>query len=63
MLDESTLAVVPLRQNRKRRYKTNIGMGLYGSISVVKRLSEGMHVFAEPYFRYNLSDMTTPQAF
>jgi hypothetical protein len=60
-LDESTLAVVPLDKSGNGVYKTNIGMGLYGSISVVKRLSEGMHVFAEPYFRYNLSDMTTPQ--
>jgi hypothetical protein len=61
-LDESTLAVVPLDKTGNAVYKTNIGMGLYGSISLVKRLSEGMHVFAEPYFRYNLSDMTTPQA-
>lgn len=61
-LNDSTLAVVPLDKSGNGIYKTNIGMGLYGSISVVKRLSEGMHIFAEPYFRYNLSDMTTPQA-
>lgn len=61
MLD-STLAVVPLNKTGNGVYKTNLGLGLYGSISVVKKLSEGMHIFAEPYFRYNLSDMTTPQA-
>ncbi|MES2329237.1 MAG: hypothetical protein V4539_06500 [Bacteroidota bacterium] len=61
MLDTS-LAVVPLNKSGNGVYKTNIGMGLYGSVSVVKRLSEGMHLFVEPYFRYNLSDMTTPQA-
>ena len=59
---DSSLAVVPLDKSGNGVYKTNIGMGLYGSISVVKKLSEGMHIFAEPYFRYNLSDMTTPQA-
>lgn len=59
---DSTLAVAPLAKTGNGVYKTNVGLGLYGSISVVKKLSEGMHIFAEPYFRYNLSDMTTPQA-
>ncbi|MEO8174156.1 MAG: hypothetical protein ABI581_13775, partial [Sediminibacterium sp.] len=59
---DSTLAIVPLDKSGNGVYKTNIGMGLYGSVSVTKKLSEGLHIFAEPYFRYNLSDMTTPQA-
>ena len=39
-------------------YKTNIGMGLYSSISIQKRISENTHLFFEPYFRYNLKNMT-----
>jgi opacity protein-like surface antigen len=62
MLD-STLATVPLtRSNSSMVYKNRIGLGLYGGISVVKRLSDDLHLFAEPYFRYNLSNMTVPNA-
>lgn len=39
-------------------FKTNIGMGLYSSISIQKRISENTHLFFEPYFRYNLKNMT-----
>ena len=40
-------------------YKTNIGMGLYASISIQKTISENTHLFFEPYFRYNLKNMTS----
>ena len=60
---DSSLATVPLVKGSPNMvYKSNIGLGLYGGISIVKRLSDDMHVFAEPYFRYNLSNMTTPQS-
>lgn len=39
-------------------FKTNIGMGLYSSLSIQKRISENTHLFFEPYFRYNLKNMT-----
>lgn len=59
---DSSLATVTLNKSGNNVYKSNIGLGLYGGFSVVKRLSDDMHVFFEPYFRYNLSNMTTPQA-
>jgi opacity protein-like surface antigen len=60
---DSSLATVPLVKGSPAMvYKSNIGLGLYGGISIVKRLSDDMHVFAEPYFRYNLSNMTTPRS-
>jgi hypothetical protein len=62
MVLDSSLANVPLTKQGNGIYKTNIGLGLIGSVSIVKRLSDDLHVFAEPYFRYNLSDMSTPQA-
>ena len=61
MLD-SSLATVPIDKTGNGNYKTNIGLGLYGGISIVKKLSDDMHLFAEPYFRYNLSNMTSSQA-
>ena len=39
-------------------FKTNIGMGLYSSLSIQKRIGENTHLFFEPYFRYNLKNMT-----
>jgi opacity protein-like surface antigen len=39
-------------------YKSNIGIGLYAGFSIIKPVSEKMDLFAEPYFRYNLGDMT-----
>lgn len=59
---DTSLANVPLMNSGNGIYKTNLGLGLTGSISIVKKLSEGLHVFAEPYFRYNLSDMSTTQS-
>jgi hypothetical protein len=62
MVLDTTYANVPLTKNGNGIYKTNIGLGLIGSISIVKKLSDDLHVFAEPYFRYNLSDMSTTQS-
>lgn len=59
---DSSLGTVNLNKSGNSVYKTNIGLGLIGGISVVKRLSDDMHIFFEPYFRFNLSDMTTPQS-
>lgn len=59
---DSSLATVTLNKTGNSVYKTNIGLGLIGGISVIKRLSDDMHLFFEPYFRYNLSNMTSDQA-
>lgn len=39
-------------------FKTNIGVGFLGSVSVYYKLRPRLHVLAEPYFRYNLQPMT-----
>ena len=59
---DSTLAIVPLQKTGNTIYKTNLGLGLYAGLSIVKRLGDDMHIFFEPYFRYNLSNMTTDQS-
>lgn len=61
VLDKS-LATVPIDKASTAVYKSNIGMGLYGSLSFMKRLNENSQLFFEPYFRYNLSNITTDQA-
>ena len=59
---DSSLGTVPLTKSNSMVYKSNIGLGLYAGVSVVKRLSDDLHVFVEPYFRYNLSNMTSTQS-
>jgi hypothetical protein len=55
---DTTYASVPMNKVSNALYKTNIGMGLYTSISLIKRINDNTHLFFEPYFRYNLSNMT-----
>lgn len=42
-------------------WKKNIGLGLYGSLSIYKRLNEKMQLFFEPYVRYNLKPVNTSE--
>jgi hypothetical protein len=39
------------------QYKTNIGAGFMGGISVYYKLNDRLHLLAEPYWRYNFSPM------
>lgn len=59
---DPTLAAVPIDKSPNAVYKSNIGLGLYGSLSFMKRLNENSQLFFEPYFRYNLSNMTNAQS-
>jgi opacity protein-like surface antigen len=38
-------------------FKTNIGIGFTGGISVYYKLTDKLHLLAEPYYRHNLSSM------
>ncbi len=59
---DSSYAPVSISKSNNSSYKTNIGMGLYSSISVMKKINENTHLFFEPYFRYNLQNVTTEQS-
>lgn len=59
---DTTLNAKPLTKETNTSYKNNIGMGIYTGISITKRLNYNTSIFAEPFLRYNLSDMTTPQS-
>lgn len=39
------------------QFKTNAGVGFIGAVSVYYKLNNRLHLMAEPYFRYNLSQM------
>lgn len=39
------------------QFKTNAGIGFMGAVSVYYKLNNRLHIMAEPYFRYNLSQM------
>jgi hypothetical protein len=53
-----SLAVVSMSSKGSGVYKQNIGVGLYAGLSVIKPVSKKFDVFLEPYFRYNLSNMS-----
>lgn len=59
---DSSLTTVPLSKETNMVYKSNIGLGLYAGITVTKRINYNTQLFFEPYFRYNLSNMTNPDA-
>jgi hypothetical protein len=44
------------------QYKTNIGLGITGGVSVFYKLNDQLHIYAEPYFRYNFSSMTNSES-
>jgi hypothetical protein len=52
-----SLVVVPM-ESKTGMYKTNLGIGLYAGFSIIKPVSRKLDLFLEPYFRYNLSNMT-----
>ncbi|MES2430061.1 MAG: outer membrane beta-barrel protein [Bacteroidota bacterium] len=40
------------------QFKTNVGMGLTGGVGVYYKLTNQLHIWGEPYFRYNLKPMS-----
>ena len=40
------------------QFKTNIGLGFMGAVSLYYKLNNKLHLLAEPYFRYNFSPMS-----
>lgn len=62
ILDTSLAAVPITKTGIANTYKNNIGLGLYGSISIAKKLNYNTYIFAEPFVRYNLNNTTTNNA-
>jgi len=47
------------KSNSPYQFKTNMGIGFMAGASVYYKLNEKAHLLAEPYFRYNLSPMSS----
>jgi hypothetical protein len=45
------------KSNSPYGFKTNAGIGFMGAISFYYKLTENLHLLAEPYFRYNFNQM------
>jgi hypothetical protein len=56
---DTSYVPVPFDKNSAQTFKQNIGMGVYASLSLIKRISDKAELFAEPYARYNISNMTS----
>jgi len=59
---DSSLLPLSFSKESNFIYKNNIGLGLYAGFSITKRINYNTLLFAEPYLRYNLSNMTTAQS-
>ena len=57
---DSSLTAITINKETNNVYKTNIGLGLYAGFRIAKDLNDKTQLFVEPHFRYNLSNMTTP---
>ena len=51
--------IVSFAKTQSPVFKSKSGISLFGSISLIKNISDRMDFFAEPYFRYSLNDRTT----
>ncbi|WP_207492589.1 hypothetical protein [Aridibaculum aurantiacum] len=56
MLDTSYNPVMFTKGNSM--FKRNIGLGVFASVAFYKSIGASSEIFAEPYFRYHISNMT-----
>lgn len=56
---DTNYAPVSFSKTKSPVFKSKTGISLFGSISLIKNISDRMDIFAEPYFRYSLKDRTT----
>ena len=45
------------KSNSTYGFKTNTGLGFMGAVSFYYKLTENLHLMAEPYFKYTFSQM------
>ncbi len=57
---DSSLTAININKESNNVYKTNIGLGLYAGFRIAKDINDKTQLFVEPNFRYNLSNITTP---
>ncbi len=57
---DTSYQLVPLSaKNGNGFYKSNLNLSLYAGVSILRRINNNLEAFAEPYFRYGLSNSNT----
>jgi hypothetical protein len=60
---DTSFQLVPLSaKNTNGFYKSNLNLSLYAGVSIIRNISDRLDVFAEPYFRYGISNTNTSVA-
>jgi len=60
---DTSFQLVPLSaKNTNGFYKSNLNLSLYAGVSIIRNISERIDIFAEPYFRYGISNTNTSVA-
>lgn len=62
MLDTTQKVIDIASYNNTGVYKTNIGLGVYLGLGILKPINDNMDLLIEPHARFNLSNMTTDAA-
>jgi hypothetical protein len=44
-------------------YKQDIGISLYGGLSIIRKINDNLDVFAEPYFRLSMNKIQSVDGF
>jgi hypothetical protein len=54
---DTSYQLIPLSAKKSNGfYKSNLNLSLYAGVSIIRRVSTNIEAFAEPYFRYGLSN-------
>lgn len=57
---DTSYQLVPLSAKKGNGfYKSNLNLSLYAGVSILRRINKNLEAFAEPYFRYGLSNSNT----
>lgn len=60
---DTSFQLVPLSARKTNGfYKSNLNLSLYAGVSIIRNISERLDIFAEPYFRYGISNTNTSVA-
>lgn len=59
----SPVQISTSKGNGPNNWRSNIGVGVFASLSIYKPMGSRMQLFAEPYFRYNFRPVTQSSAF
>lgn len=59
---DTSYKAVSISDKNNGIYKNGLGFSLYGSLALYKNILPNTEVFAEPYFQYQLSNLTSDKA-